>query len=125
MRKQSRFLCNQSGFFLPYVLGITVIIIFATVTHINLYQQDIKVTHQHLEQLKIETLIQMGYQKFQEEYPVVDSDQFEVGYSFPHGTVNLRYKTLGEMDYNLHVDVLTFNNSAFATYRMIKHEKNE
>lgn len=123
MRKQSRFLCNQSGFYLPYVLGITVIIMFSTVTQINLYQQNIELTSQHLEQLRIETLVQMGYQKFEEEYPVVDLDPFEVYYSFPHGTVNLRYIVLDDLDYNLHVDVLTAEQSAHATFRRIKVEK--
>lgn len=123
MRRQSHFLRNQSGFFLPYVLGITVVIMFVVVTQVNLYQQDVKVTHQHIEQLKIETLVQMGYQKFQEDHSVVDSNQFEVDYAFPYGTVNLRYKKLGDMDYNLHVDVLTADHSEYATYSKMKREK--
>jgi len=46
---------SQSGFFLPYVLFITAIVLFIVTANVNIYRQDVLLTHQHINQLKIET----------------------------------------------------------------------
>lgn len=125
MRKLSSIQCDQAGFFLPYILGVTVIIMFSLMTHINLYQQDIEVTRLHLEHLQMETLIQMGYKKIQYEFPSIEITQGDVYYTFPNGTVKLKFEPIDDQYYHLHADMVTSNYSEYATYRTIEYEEVE
>lgn len=119
MKKRLHFLSDQSGFYLPYTLCITIIILLTVTTYIKLYRQDIEVTHQHLEQLTIETLRQVAFQKFKEDYPTIDTDQVLTHYTFPTGTVKVRYESSEEPLYNLQIDVLTIDQSANSSYKRI------
>ena len=114
---------NQSGFYLPYVLFITAIILFTVTTNVKLYQQNIKVTEQHLEQLRIETLTQMAHKKFMNEYPVVEENKFSVYYVFPYGNVDLLYQRLDDTTYNLRIDVFTPKQSEHTTLLTKMSEK--
>lgn len=123
MKNKSFFLSNQAGFYLPYVLFLTVIVLFTVATQINIYQQDIQVTHQHLEQLRIETLNQMALKKVQQENDILELERWTVSYIFPYGTARLKYHLIEDDIYNLHVDILTSNHSERALYRPInRHE---
>ena len=123
MKKRLSILCNQSGFYLPYVLFLTVVVLFTLVTHISVYQRDIQVTHQHLEQLRIETLNQMALKKMQAELLPEEPNGWRMNYSFPSGTVELKLHALSDDLYNLHVDILTSGYSERALYRPIRPEK--
>lgn len=123
MKKISFFLNDQSGFYLPYVLFITVIILLTVVTNVNLYQQNISMTGQHLDQLRIETLTQMAHEKFANEYPVIESKELRVYYSFPYGNVELLYHRLDDTAYNLRIDVFTAEQSEHTTLRTQTYEE--
>ena len=66
MRNQLPFM-NESGFYLPYVLMVAVISLTILTTTIYLYKNEIETTHYVTEQIKAETLIQMGRVQFKKE----------------------------------------------------------
>lgn len=113
MKRQLSFMNNESGFFLPYTLFITAFIFIIVTANINIYKQEILLTDQHIDHLKIETLIQMAYVKFKEEYPVHELDIIETKYSLPYGLVKVTYRRVNEQHYTLHFHVTTENGSDF------------
>src|SRR5699024_10257113 len=58
---------EQKGFILPFVLFILTLIMLIVISGIQIYKNNIQLTHQHVEQLKIETLFQSAYTLFQQE----------------------------------------------------------
>lgn|SRR5690625_5171868 len=87
MKKYSSFINNERGFYLPVVLIVSVVMISATTTTIFIYKNEIKATELLLEQLEIETSLQIAMEKFNydKEYETSDSGKFN--YTLPHGIV--------------------------------------
>src|SRR5690625_7726432 len=83
MKKYYDFTRRESGFILPYVLVIVTIALIVMMTSIKIYEQEFKVTHHYLEQIKIETLMQMAYVQFHEDYDKNDASQIRTEYEFP------------------------------------------
>ncbi|MBP1969745.1 hypothetical protein J2Z83_001852 [Virgibacillus natechei] len=107
MKKRLPFMNNNAGFFLPYVLFVTTIVfIFITAT-ISMYTTNIKVTETHLEQVKIETLFQMAYSKFSEEYKDSELNYGKKNYTFPYGSVEITAEPLDENILHLYFEVTT------------------
>ncbi|WP_088050629.1 hypothetical protein [Virgibacillus dakarensis] len=107
MKKQLSFINKQHGFFLPYVLFITAIVLFVLTVNTNTYKNDIRIIHNHLEQLKIETLVQMGREKFKVETGTHTDERGTVSYSFPPGNVKIIYNRLTLTEYRLFFTVET------------------
>ncbi|MBT2214450.1 hypothetical protein KK120_01220 [Virgibacillus dakarensis] len=107
MKKQLSFTNKQHGFFLPYVLFITAIVLFVLTVNTNTYKNDIRIIHNHLEQLKIETLVQMGREKFKAETGTHTDERGTVSYSFPPGNVKIIYNRLTPTEYRLFFTVET------------------
>lgn len=107
MRKQLSFMTNTKGFFLPYVLFVTAFVFIIITANINIYTNDIQITHNHLDQLDIETLVQMGRTKFKEELSTIDSEAGTKTYVFPNGNVEITYELFSEMQYDLELTVYT------------------
>ena len=104
---------KEAGFFLPYVLFITSLVFIVITASINIYQQDIQITHQYIDQLRIETLFQMGQAKFKEEYLPNEMGTIQVKYTFPDGMVTIVYNRIDDFQYKLHFTILTENDSYF------------
>ena|SRR5690625_5304571 len=115
MKKQSSFINNEYGFLLPFVLFIATILFLMISASIKMYDQEIELTYQNINQLKIETLFQMGYEKFIHETSTEDFDQqINVQYIFPDGNVSLEFQHLGDDQGQLHFQIVTVDD-AFAT----------
>src|SRR5699024_12432963 len=85
MKKQLSF-TNSLGFILSYVLFLIMIIFIVLSASIHIYKKEMLMTHQHIEQQKIESLIQIGITMFKEELVTEDIHTEKVTYTFPDGT---------------------------------------
>lgn len=112
MKKQLLFMNNESGFLLPYVLFISIIIFVVIASTIQMYQNEIWLTYQNIDQLKVETLFQMGYEKFIDENTHKDLDEKKiVQYTFPDGDVSIEFTKKDEDEGQLLFQIATHNNS--------------
>lgn len=124
MKKQSFIMSNQSGFFLSYTLFITTIIFIIITASIRTYQHEIEITHQLIDQLRGETLVQMGLAKFNQEYLPIERETFSVHYHLPDGEVTIAYSFIDDSEYRLHFTVITKNGLTYTTLKPIKSTSN-
>lgn len=113
MIKPSFITRNQRGFILPYTLFVIAIVLLLLTIQIRTYQNDIRISHNHQEQLKIETLIQMGREQFKQDIVSKEKTTGAVTYKFPPGKVIIKYTQIDSAEYKLEWDVY----SSDKTYR--------
>lgn len=109
---------NQRGFILPYTLFIATIVLLIVMTNIITYNQNIQITYNYMEQIKIQTLFQMGREKFKQEVTTLEINN-KVAYDFPHGHVVIDYTTT-ETEYHLYFLIYTENDSVYLTENTLK-----
>lgn len=115
MKKQSFFINKQGGFFLPYVLFITAIVLLVVSLGANAYKNDIYIVHNHFEQLKIETIAQMGREKFKSEVSEHTAKKGHVSYTFPQGSAEITYTRMDDTEYTLLFTISTDDKSYINT----------
>lgn len=113
MKKQFHILTNESAFYLPFVLIIAVITLSIITTSIMIYRQELSMTNNIIEQVEIETLIQIARAKFIIEQMYNESLNGQVMYELPHGNVNLLYHYTSDEIVELHFQVETEKQSVF------------
>lgn len=101
MKKPSFIIHNQQGFILPYTLFVIAIMLFILTIQVTTYQNDIRISHNHQEQFKIKTLIQMGQEQFKQDIVSKQKTTGSVAYQFPPGKVSINYKQLDPSTYKL------------------------
>jgi hypothetical protein len=106
---------NETGFFLPYVLFITTLLFIVITASIKTYQQDTYLTHHYLDQLRAETIVQIGLTKFKEDYLPNEETSLKVNYNFLDGDVTIVYHLINEVEYKLHFTVLTKEGTVYTT----------
>lgn len=91
MRKKLFYITNQNGFFLPYVLFIISLTLLIVSANIKIYHNEIYMMNQLTEQIKVESLIQMGHMKYKHE--MMNNEKFPetILYTFPLGDVKVSY----------------------------------
>lgn len=104
---------NEKGFVLPYVLFITSLLFIIITTSISIYEQDIKVTHYQVEQIKIETLYQSALAIFKEERELNHMPYYTTNYTFPDGKVTVTYTIIDELEYRLRFSISTNNDFVY------------
>lgn len=120
MKKQLSSTNSESGFIFPYVLLIATVLFIVITANINMYRQEIQLTYQTIDQLKVETLLQMGYAKFLEEFSKEDLDQkITVQYDFPDGNVTIEFNQVTSDEGQLLFQMNTKNNSYVAVTKPI------
>lgn len=131
MKKQSFFIwvqkrkTTEQGFVLPYVLFITALTFIILTASIHTYQQAMQVSDRQIDQIKIETLLQMGIEKFKQEYITNDIPRLTVDYTFPDGQVTITSDIINELECELHLSVLTVNQSAYTTLHTMNLQSTE
>jgi major membrane immunogen (membrane-anchored lipoprotein) len=115
MKKQSFFINKQDGFFLPYVLFITAIVLLVVSLGTHAYKNDIYIVHNHFEQLKIETIVQMGREQFKREVSEHTAKKGHVSYVFPQGSAEITYTRMDDTEYTLLFTVSTDDKSYINT----------
>lgn len=87
---------------------------------IRAYQHEIEITHHLVDQLRVETIVQMGLTKFNEEHLPNDEDTLNVQYDFPDGEVTIVYSFIDDSEYRLHFTILTKSGLAYTTFKAVK-----
>ncbi|WP_106497152.1 hypothetical protein [Lentibacillus sp. Marseille-P4043] len=112
MKNKLSFINRQGGFILPYVLFIVAIVLLVLTTKVNMYKNDIHIANNHIEQLEIETLLQMGRAKFVDEFSLETAKETgKKTYTFPPGIVKITYTRINEMEYQLLFQISTEGKS--------------
>jgi len=93
MKKRLFCTTSQSGFIMPFVLFLTIFIFILVSSSIQHYKLDIEITERHIQQLKMETLFQMGREKVKQEINAVSLPE-TFTYDFPDGIVRIEAKAL-------------------------------
>lgn len=119
MKKRCVLIFNERGYILPSIILMIFIALIGLTATISIYHEEMEMTKSHIEQLKIDTLIQMAYTKFKENYPFIEQYHEEVHYSFKDGDVSLTYTVLDDLRVNVYVYVETDNNAYHSTRKMI------
>ncbi|WP_029271021.1 competence type IV pilus minor pilin ComGG [Virgibacillus alimentarius] len=109
MRKQSAFITNQYGFFLPYVMFITTLVFILVTSSVTIYKNDVQITYKLTEQIKTQTLMQMGYTKFKENVDGLENKTDTIEYMFPDGTVEITYIIKGKQEIQAQFFIKTNN----------------
>ncbi|WP_375050429.1 hypothetical protein [Virgibacillus sp. JSM 102003] len=113
MKRQLLFTGSSKGFILPYVLFIIAISLIIITASINMYQNEIQITHNQINQLKIETLLQMARTSFKEEVLLGNDLDNPIHYQFPYGDVDVEYIVYNEKEYLLLFSIKTDSNATF------------
>lgn len=112
MKKQLSFISKENGFFLPYVLFITSLIFILTTSNIAIYQNDLQITKNQIEQIRIETLFQMARSTFKANISDYDEQNNIANYSFPDGKVEILIDSIEGEQYHLQFTMLTKEQGA-------------
>src|SRR5690625_263343 len=115
MKKRSCILNNESGLFLPYVIFIVTLVFIIISANIRTYQREIEITHHLTEQVKAETIVQMGLAKFKEGDLPTEPETLHIHYLFPDGEVTMVYSLIDDFEYRIHCTVLTNNGLEYTT----------
>lgn len=108
MAKRFQFINNEHGFFLPLVSIMSLIILIIVTTCIKMYQNEIVITKNLINNLQIDTVIQMSLEQFKQEVHHFDKINGELSYSFPNNhTVDIKYTFLDNddilLDYRINI----------------------
>jgi hypothetical protein len=83
---------NQNGFLFPYVLFTAVLACVIVSSSVVIHKNNTNFASFYKEQLKMNTLTQMGISLFKEEIGSINTDQGSRSYSFPYGNVKIHYQ---------------------------------
>ncbi|WP_100010671.1 hypothetical protein [Lentibacillus sediminis] len=103
MKKPSSFMNKGNGFILPYVLFIIALVLILIMGNITQYRSEFTSTALQIENVRVETLFQMGREKWKQEIAPHGAvlDQVTT-YDFPVGTVEINLVAENEERYKLH-----------------------
>lgn len=104
---------NEGGYFFPLVLFV-VTVLFATVaTSTIIYKNEIEIVDKLMEQLHVETIIQMSKVKFQSDALYENENTGNVNYIFPPGDVNINYSMIDSETVLLQMLITTNKSTVF------------
>lgn len=97
---------NQAGFAMPLVLFAVATILTIIFSHIYIYTNDIHITKNHREQIKMETLFQMSLVRLKEDLHTIENYPAYLSYEFPYGNVTVRIpdKNNDELTFHIYTD---------------------
>jgi hypothetical protein len=90
-------------------------------SNIAIYRNDLQITANQLEQVRIETLFQMGRTKFKEELDPHHKPKDIVNYVFPDGIVEILIDNINGNHYELYISVSTTEHKSKYAFNDILH----
>lgn len=121
MKKRLSFMNNERGFILPVIWLITILSFIVISMMVQMYQNEMYITNQNLEQLKVETLFQMSFEKFLQEHILAELPTYEeVHYLFPEGEVIIQFLQLNEQEGQLLFQIETDQESYVTFLKPLK-----
>ncbi len=104
----------------PFVLFITVLVLMIITATAYHYQNNIVMTKNQIEQLKIETMVQMSRKKVKQELIQNGELKEQMDFSFPYGDVSLRINAIPSNKYTLLFTITTDNQSTIQLRGFLK-----
>ena len=98
MRETLSFILKEKGYMLPPVLLLCTFVLLSLSTNIISLQHDVKMTYNIIEQVKSQTLFEMGYIMYKED-ELENSNNGTVEYHFPNGKVLIESNILEDLNY--------------------------
>src|SRR5690625_1162075 len=92
MKRILTFIKGENGFYLPFVLVVSIVTLSATTTSIFIYQNEMEATNLLLQQLEVETTRQVVIEKFKEEEMYLKEDSGEFEYELPYSNTTGNYQ---------------------------------
>ncbi|HLR08249.1 MAG TPA: hypothetical protein VK136_03160 [Bacillota bacterium] len=124
MKKLSFSIHDQHGFFLPSILFVTTLALVVLSVSIQMYRNELEITHNQIEQLRVETLLQMGREQFIDDRNKNQLKVNPVVYSFPHGEIEIQYLQLEEDLYQLHNTISTIDGFSYTISHKLDFKTN-
>ncbi|WP_047979921.1 hypothetical protein [Ornithinibacillus contaminans] len=118
MKKISSFIHKESGFILPAVMLLSTLVFLYVATNIISYSHDRNMTENNLEQLKAQTLFQMGYAQLQKQL-MVEEDLTQQTYTFPQGTTKITLQLIDVDRLQLFFEITTDTNYQFSMTKTV------
>ncbi len=109
---------------LPLVLFVTALVFLIISTTVHRYQNNVIMTKNQIEQLKIETLVQMSREKIKQELIQNGEIENQMDISFPYGEVSVRITSLTPEKYRLFFTITTNNQSKLQLTGFLKSPSN-
>jgi len=112
MKRILTFIKGENGFYLPFVLVVSIVTLSATTTSIFIYQNEMEATNLLLQQLEVETTRQVVIEKFKEEEMYLKEDSGKFEYELPYSNTTGNYQTKNEeveIDLKIKTDHLTYD----------------
>lgn len=116
MKKRLPTMTNERGFYLPYALIVSVIILSIITTSIFIYQNELNITRSLLDQIEVETLIQMGKAQFIKDEVYNHQDKGQVNYEFPSGKVHITFEWIADDLVEMEFNIMTNNQFSFIIF---------
>ncbi|SHF60805.1 competence type IV pilus minor pilin ComGG [Ornithinibacillus halophilus] len=108
MKKLYRIINDEKGYYLSYVMLITTILLLLITSTIGIYRNEIQITENTIEQIKLETLIQMGFASFKRDYIQLEiGEENNLQYEFPDGNVEIQFIQHSETEVNMNMIIRT------------------
>lgn len=102
MKKRLTYFKSDKVFYLPYVLFVSVIALSFITTFIIVYNNELNISNQLMEQAEAEILIQIWRAKLIDETAYVGESLGEVKYVFSSGEIKIKYEVAETGIYMLH-----------------------
>ncbi|MEJ8776519.1 hypothetical protein [Pseudogracilibacillus sp. ICA-222130] len=110
MKKQSHLNDNERGFFLPYVMVLSTIILIFVTNAIYIYENELEISSNVIDQITYETQYKMAINKLLRERPFehtkegmeayyLPNGKTDVFYTKEHGRLQVKVQVYGEDDY--------------------------
>lgn len=110
---------HERGFFLPFILFVSLVLFSTVLTTIILYNNETKISYQLWEQMKAETIVQMAERKFKLTIPELEEKKGELMYTFPLGEATVTYEQKSEHNYHLTLEIITDHDELFIMKTLI------
>jgi hypothetical protein len=124
MKRLLRFITRETGMILPSVLFLTAFVLLNFGSNLTAYQHDLKITNSLIEQVNAQTLYQMGYTSYKNDYLSNTIVEENTEYQFPNGKVVV-HPTLMEDFLHLTINIQTHQNYKGSVQKSIKNISDE
>ncbi|MEN2765992.1 hypothetical protein [Ornithinibacillus xuwenensis] len=106
MKKSLSIIRNQKGITFPSVLLLTSLVLLHLSFSIISFSHDIRITANHMEQIKAQTLFQIGYERYEEEF-LQKKDFRSTTYESPDGVNHINISQMADNTLLLHFNIVT------------------
>ncbi|MUK87133.1 hypothetical protein GMD78_01805 [Ornithinibacillus sp. L9] len=112
---------SQRGFILPSVMFISVFVFIIVLANTYTFQSSVQITDKVIENIKIETLFQMGLARFKNDYANLGytTEEQTIEYEFPNGNTQITYLYMNENQILLNLNITTENQSKYTLTKQL------